>query len=120
LRDDAAAAAFLDQHDLKTGEFVCVIPQYRFTPWWELKSKNRPVDKAKEAYNDKMKEHDNAPIREAIIAIVRQTSKKVLIVPENETQVRIGKEMLYDPLPDDVKKKVVWRDRYWLTDEAIS
>ena len=28
--------------------------------------------------------------------------------------------MLYDPLPDDVKKKVVWRDRYWLTDEALS
>ncbi len=120
VRDDAAAAAFLDQHDLKTGEFVCVIPQYRFTPWWELASKNRPVDKAKEAYNHQMKEQDNAPIREAIIAVVRQTPKKVLIVPENETQVRIGKEMLYDPLPEDVKKKVVWRDRYWLTDEAIS
>jgi hypothetical protein len=75
--------------------------------WWELKSKNRPVDKAKEAYNDKMKEQDNRPIREAIIAVVRQTSKKVLIVPENETQVRIGKEMLYDPLPADVKEKVV-------------
>jgi len=120
LRNDAPAIAFLKEHNLKDGEFVCVIPQYRFTPWWELKSKNRPVDKAKEAYNDKMKEQDNKPIREAIIAVVRQTTKKVLIVPENETQVRIGKEMLYDPLPDDVKKKVVWRDTYWLTDEAIS
>ena len=120
LRNDAPAIAFLKEHNLKDGEFVCVIPQYRFTPWWELKSKNRPVDKAKEAYNDKMKEQDNKPIREAIIAVVRQTSKKVLIVPENETQVRIGKEMLYDPLPDDVKDKVVWRSTYWLTDEAIS
>jgi len=120
LRNDAPAIAFLKEHNLKDGEFVCVIPQYRFTPWWELKSKNRPVDKAKEAYNDKMKEQDNKPIREAIIAVVRQTSKKVLIVPENETQVRIGKEMLYDPLPDDVKEKVVWRSTYWLTDEAIS
>lgn len=120
LRNDAPAIAFLKEHNLKDGEFVCVIPQYRFTPWWELKSKNRPVDKAKEAYNDKMKEQDNKPIREAIIAVVRQTSKKVLIVPENETQVRIGKEMLYDPLPDDVKAKVVWRSTYWLTDEAIS
>jgi len=120
LRNDAPAIAFLKEHNLKDGEFVCVIPQYRFTPWWELKSKNRPVDKAKEAYNDKMKEQDNKLIREAIIAVVRQTSKKVLIVPENETQVRIGKEMLYDPLPDDVKDKVVWRSTYWLTDEAIS
>ncbi|MCE6991090.1 polysaccharide pyruvyl transferase family protein [Dyadobacter sp. CY323] len=120
LRNDAPAIAYLKEHNLKDGEFVCVIPQYRFTPWWELKSKNRPVDKAKEAYNDKMKEQDNKPIREAIIAVVRQTNKKVLIVPENETQVRIGKEMLYDPLPDDVKEKVVWRSTYWLTDEAIS
>jgi polysaccharide pyruvyl transferase WcaK-like protein len=44
----------------------------------------------------------------------------VLIVPENETQIRIGKEMLFDPLPEDVKKRVVWRDKYWLTDEAVS
>ncbi len=28
--------------------------------------------------------------------------------------------MLYDPLPEDVKQKVVWRNRYWLTDEALS
>ena len=45
---------------------------------------------------------------------------KVLIVPEDETQVAIGKEMLYDPLPEAIKSRVVWRNRYWLTDEAIS
>ena len=28
--------------------------------------------------------------------------------------------MLVDPLPDDVKKSVVWREKYWLTDEALS
>jgi hypothetical protein len=36
------------------------------------------------------------------------------------TQVALGKEMLLDPLPADVKKNVVWRDKYWLTDEAVS
>lgn len=120
LRNDAAAENWLANHDLKAGEFVCAIPQYRFSPWWELKSKNTAVDKRKEAFNAQMKEQDNAPIREAIIAVVRQTNKKVLIVPENETQIRIGKEMLYDPLPEEVKKHVVWRDTYWLTDEAVS
>ena len=45
---------------------------------------------------------------------------KVLVCPEDESQVAIGKAMLVDPLPDDVKAKVVWRDRYWLTDEALS
>lgn len=45
---------------------------------------------------------------------------KILICPEDETQVAIGKEMLYDKLPAEIKDKVIWRDRYWLTGEAIS
>jgi polysaccharide pyruvyl transferase WcaK-like protein len=32
----------------------------------------------------------------------------------------IGKEYLVDPLPDDVKQNVVWRENYWRTDEAVS
>jgi hypothetical protein len=28
--------------------------------------------------------------------------------------------MLYDKLPEDVKSRVVWRENYWLTDEALS
>ncbi|GAB4033774.1 polysaccharide pyruvyl transferase family protein [Spirosoma jeollabukense] len=120
VKNDAAAIAFLKEHGLEDGKFMCAIPQLRFTPWWELPQKKLAVNDAKHARNEQMKEHDNAPIREAIIAVVRQTPMKVLLVPENETQVRIGKEMLYDPLPDDVKAKIVWRDHYWLTDEAIS
>ncbi|RRA98130.1 polysaccharide pyruvyl transferase family protein [Larkinella rosea] len=120
VRNDAAADAFLREHNLEPGKFLCAIPQYRFSPWWELPQKKQAPNDAKRAYNDKMKEQDNAPIREAIIQVVRQTPLKVLLVPENETQVRIGKEMLYDPLPEDVKKNVVWRDHYWLTDEAVS
>jgi hypothetical protein len=34
--------------------------------------------------------------------------------------VSVGKELLYDPLPPDVRRRVVWRDRFWLTDEALS
>ncbi|WP_428667335.1 polysaccharide pyruvyl transferase family protein [Runella sp.] len=120
VKDDKAADAFLKEYGLEKGKFLCAIPQLRFSPWWELPSKKQAINEAKHARNEAMKEHDNAPIREAIIAVVRQTAMKVLLVPENETQVRIGKEMLYDPLPEDVKAKVVWRDHYWLTDEAVS
>ncbi|MGM9511186.1 polysaccharide pyruvyl transferase family protein [Larkinella sp. GY13] len=120
IRNDKAADTFLKKHGLETGKFLCVIPQLRFSPWWELPQKKLSVNPEKHARNEAMKEQDNKPIREAIIAVVRQTAMKILIVPENETQVRIGKEMLYDPLPDDVKAKVVWRDHYWLTDEAVS
>ncbi|CAL1518759.1 polysaccharide pyruvyl transferase family protein [Chitinophaga sp. MM2321] len=120
VRNDKAADTFLTAHGLQTGKFVCVIGQLRFTPWWELPTKDPTVNQAKSDWNEKMKEHDNAPIRNAIIEVVRQTDLKVLIVPENETEIRIGKEMLYDPLPEDVKSRVVWRDHYWLTDEAVS
>jgi hypothetical protein len=35
-------------------------------------------------------------------------------------QVQMAKEVLVDPLPADVKRNVVWRDTYWLPDEAAS
>lgn len=120
LHNDQAAIAFLKEHDLEEGKFMCCIPRYRFTEEWLAKGKNRPYSQARAEYNDKMKDHDNAPLREAIAAVVRQTDLKVLICPEDETHVAIGKSVLLDRLPEDVKQKVVWRDRYWLTDEALS
>ncbi len=65
-------------------------------------------------------EHDHAPYREAIIRLVREAGVKVLVTHEDQTQIQLGKEILFDLLPDDVKKNVVWRDRFWLTDEALS
>jgi hypothetical protein len=32
----------------------------------------------------------------------------------------VGKEQLSDPLPADIKSRVVWRENFWLTDEALS
>jgi polysaccharide pyruvyl transferase WcaK-like protein len=67
-----------------------------------------------------MKEHDHIPMREAITQIARTTDLKILICHEDETQLPIGKEWILDKLPKDVKPKVVWLDRPWLTDEAVS
>ena len=120
LRNDQAAITFMNEHSLEEGKFMCVIPRTRFTPYWEISSKKAAFDEARNARNQAMKEHDNAPLREAIIAVVRQTPLKILICPEDETQVKLGKELIYDQLPDDVKARVVWRDHYWLTDEAVS
>jgi polysaccharide pyruvyl transferase WcaK-like protein len=119
LRNDAAATAFLSENGLEEGKFLCCIPRYRWTPFWTVK-KDREFDPVKHARNEEMKEHDHAPHRAAIVAITRETGMKVLITCEDQTQIALGKEMLFDPLPEDVKKNVVWRDRYWLTDEALS
>ena len=119
LRDDAKATAFLKANGLEDGQFLCCIPRLRFTPYWTI-HKERAMDPVKHARNEALKEQDHAPHRQAIIEVLRQTKLKVLICPEDQTQMAVGKELLYDPLPADVKPRAVWRPNYWLTGEAIS
>ena len=120
LRDDDRAVAFLQAHGLQEGRFLCCIPRLRYTPYWTIPARNTPLDETKHARNEAMKEHDLAPLRQAIVEVVRQTKMKVLICPEDETQMALGKEMLFDRLPADVKAHVVWRSDFWLTGEALS
>ena len=118
--DDTKAAKFLKENGLADKKFLCCIPKHRSTPVWLHTHKNRPFDAAKNARNEAMKEHDHQPMREAIIQIARTTELKILICHEDETQMPIGKEWILDKLPQDVKPKVVWLNRPWLTDEAVS
>lgn len=119
VRNDEAAITFLKAHGLEEGKFLCFIPNLRNAPYWRVKERYA-FDEAKHRRNEEMKEHDHAPLRDAIIAIARQTPMKILVCPEDSTQMETGKELLVDPLPADVKAKVVWREKFWLTDEAIS
>ncbi|MBA2115833.1 polysaccharide pyruvyl transferase family protein [Bremerella alba] len=119
LRDADLAKAFLAENDLEEGRFLCCIPRLRYTPYWTIK-KGRAFDEKKHARNEAMKEHDHAPLREAIVEVVKNTDLKVLVCPEDRTQMAVGKEMIIDKLPADVLKRVVWRPNYWLTGEAVS
>jgi polysaccharide pyruvyl transferase WcaK-like protein len=119
VRNDAKAEAFLRAAGLEAGGFLCCIPRYRNTPYWTIKP-GKPFDPAKQRRNDEMKEHDHAALRAAIIEVVRQTSLKVLICPEDRTQMALGKEILLDRLPADVRGRVAWREDFWLVDEALS
>ncbi len=121
LRNDAPATAFLRANGLEDGKFLCCIPRLRNTPYWKIRSKPMDAEAArKHARNEAMKEHDHAPLRAAICAVVRETGLKVLVCPEDMSQMAVGKEMLVDKLPDDVRKRVVWHEHFWLTAEALS
>ncbi len=121
LRNDDAADKFLKANGLEEGKFLCCIPRLRNTPYWKIHDRKMTAeDDRKHAVNEAKKEQDHAPLRDAIVAVVRKAKLKVLVCPEDRSQMAVGKEMLVDPLPDDVKKSVVWRERYWLTDEAVS
>ncbi len=120
LRDDDKAVAFLKANALEDGKFLCCLSRLRYTPYWTIPDKQRSLDEQRHARNEAMKEHDHAPLRAAIIAVIRNTPLKVLLCPEDMTQMTVGRELLYDQLPDDVRPRVVWREKFWLTDEALS
>lgn len=119
LRDDEKAEAYLKENNLEHGKFLCCIPRLRYTPYWLIK-KGRAFDEMKHARNEEMRDHDHAPLRDAITKVVNETDCKVLLCPEDMTQMQVGKDNIYDHLSEDVKKKVVWREKFWLTDQALS
>lgn len=119
LRDAEKAEAFLSENGLEDGKFICCIPRLRYTPYWTIKDVD--FDEVKHARNEEMKEHDHAPHREAIKKVLEDTDLKILLCPEDQTQMAVGKEMLLDPLPEELKTdRIVWRPDYWLTGEAVS
>lgn len=121
LRNDAAAERFVEENQLEEGRFLCCIPRLRYTPYWRIHNREMTdQDREKHARSEEMQEHDHAPLREAITALTRDHGYKVLVCPEDMSQMEVGKRMLVDQLPDDVREQVVWRESFWLTDEALS
>ncbi len=119
VANDELADTFLREKGLQRGNFLCCIPRYRYTPYW-LIHPERKRDLEKERRNEEMKEKDHVPLRQSIMKILDRTDFKILLCPEDKTQMAIGKEMIFDRLPDAYRNRVVWREQYWLTDEAVS
>ena len=120
LSDDAKADAFLQANGLENGKFLCCIARLRYTPYWKIPAKKVARDDEKHNRNEAMKEHDCKPLRDAINLVVKNTELKILLCPEDETQMAVNKEMLLDKLPDEARARCVWRENYWLTAEALS
>jgi hypothetical protein len=121
LRDDARADAFLRESGLEPGGFACFVPRLRWTPYWKEGRKMPPEQiREREAENERHVEADHAKMRTAIVAWVHDTGRKALLCPEMTYAVELLRPLLYDPLPAEVKSKVVVRPSYWLTDEAAS
>lgn len=121
LRDDARGLAYLNSQRLEAGRFICVIPRLRYTPYYRIRNVPRePADDVRDAINNRTAEKDHARLRELIALWVKRTGNKVLACPEMTYQVELAREMLVDPLPAEIRTNVVWRDSYWLPDEAAS
>jgi polysaccharide pyruvyl transferase WcaK-like protein len=123
IHDDAKAAQFMRENGLENRKFICVVPRLRMTPYYKINPNNSgwSDEKIKQVneLNDRHKEPDHAKAREAMITWVRKTGNKIVVCPEMTYQVDIMDELLIDPLPADVKEKVV-KHGYWYPDEAAS
>lgn len=121
LRDDAKAIAFLGANQLAEKKFICVIPRLRYTPYYRVNNVPRTAaDDIRDAINTRTIGTDHARLRDMIVAYVNATGNKVLACPEMTYQVELAKQVLVDPLPAEVKKNVVWRNSFWMPDEAAS
>ena len=121
LRDDMAAEAFLDKHGLEPGRFVCVIPRLRYTPYYKIHDyAPSEEDLRRAAVSNEFSEPDHAKLREAVVDILDNSNVKILICAEMTYEVELGKELIYERLPDKYLSRIVWRDSYWRPDEAAS
>ncbi len=121
LKDDVRGDAFRAAQGLQEGKFLCIIPRLRYTPYYQiLKRPPNATDHQRDEINARSAEADHAKIRALIVRYVRETGNRVMTCPEMTYQIDVARRWVVDPLPEDVKKHVVWRDRYWLPDEAAS
>ncbi|MGH9345104.1 MAG: polysaccharide pyruvyl transferase family protein [Terriglobia bacterium] len=119
--DDARGDAYREKHALEEGKFICVVPRSRYTPYWQIRhTKMSASDRIKDAIDNRTVEKDSAKLRNMMIAYVRNTGNKVMTCPEMTDEIELAKKVLVDPLPADVRNKVVWRDTFWLPDEAAA
>ncbi|SFZ89462.1 Polysaccharide pyruvyl transferase family protein WcaK [Flaviramulus basaltis] len=121
IRNDNKAESFLEENGLERGNFICVIPRLRYTPYYKFTNWKWSEERIKKVDETNLKymEEDHAKLREAMICWVRKTGNKILVCPEVVYEVDIMDELLIDPLPEDVKPYVVKRG-YWMPDEAAS
>lgn len=128
LRDEAKAEAFLRASGLERGKFVCVIPRLRYTPYHHMKEDRRysptgartDSERTRDAINARTGEADHARLRDMIVAWTKATGLKVLVCAEMTYQVELGRTHIIEKLPADARRSVVWRENYWMPDEAAS
>lgn len=113
VRDDAKAATFMQVNGLEPKKFITVTLRT---------DKEVSVIQSEETGGPSSLTPDEwaGRLRELITAWVKRTGFKVVIVPEVEKEIGPGKRLLLDPLPEDIRAKVIHLDRWWTVEEATA
>jgi hypothetical protein len=119
VRDDERALAFMRRHGLKDREFITLQlrTQTAKYPGKDGAPRNPLHPTPQQQAED---ERRAAKYREVVATWVRKTGGRALIAPEVKKEMEHNRRLIYDPLPDDVKAKVVNCEEFWNVDEAAS
>ncbi|NUQ00385.1 MAG: polysaccharide pyruvyl transferase family protein [Armatimonadetes bacterium] len=121
LRDDAAAEAWRRETGLEAGRYVCAIPRLRYTPYYQIHRRAATADEQRRAeVSEKHRATDHAKLRTALEMLLRATDLKIAACPEMTYEVELSRTELVEPMPAELRPRIVWRDRYWMPDEAAS
>ena len=120
LEKNANAEKYLRDNALEPGKFICAIPRLRYTPSDFDEDHFYYRDPNRQQPSEEHLESDMQKMRQIIIEVVENSDLKILICPEMTYQVPMGRRYLYEPLPEKIKKRVVLKREYWITDEAQS
>jgi hypothetical protein len=122
VRDEEKALARMRKHGLEAKKFITL--QLRtHSPTSpgvddQRPQKLNPLNPTPENIADDTR---RAKVYQELIAMwVKETGGKVAIAPEVDKEMEYNKKLVYDPLPDDLKKFVVNFDEFWNVDEACS
>ncbi|MCC9607312.1 polysaccharide pyruvyl transferase family protein [Blastopirellula sp. JC732] len=120
LKEKEGIKQFMEENELEPRKFIVCVPRLRYTPYHKIRKTGQSEQEIarREAVNEAHAEEDHAKLRAAIVAWVRKTGGKAVLCPEMTYQVEIMRPLLFDPLPEDVKKNVVLHEKYWITDDA--
>ena len=108
-RDDDWADAFMAKHDLKSREFMVVIPRTCFD-----------TSVISRSISEKRSTAHCRKLREIIEHWVRKTGMKVIVAAEVRNQLAPARKLVYDPLPADIKNRCVMMEKFWTTKQATA
>jgi len=116
LKDTARDDAYRKANGLEPHKFICAIPRIRYT----MPRAGQPGSEIRAKVNAEHIQHDMDMLLDVMVRYVRSTGNKVLVCPEMTYQIAVGKKYLVDRFPADLKSKLVFRDTFWMPDEAAA
>ena len=104
LRDEARADTFMQRHSLQPRKFITIT-----------------IRTSVQGFIDEKREQSHAAkLRQMIATWVERTGHDVLICPEVKHEIEPARRLILEPLSEDVRKHVRFKEEFWLPDEAFS